>query len=280
MNFPAGYFRRAPAAAANTARSLCSGAAKTGWDPREEIHCYEDLDAAGRRKPMPAAPFPCSKPAAITRCSARPCPKNAFDWSRRPAPASACGGAPGSAPLGDQADQVGRNGDDGALQSACHRPGADAAARPSEHPVHWSPRPHCSKRRVSSAAPHTGTPSFQLRIEEDCFHCFHYERKTSGWNLCHPHQREGSFDQSASGGQLQKLIPCGARLSQFEDCRSAGASHPSSPARSCPRSHPALHVGLLRRVAYAPVAGSASPRRRIVRVRPSARRGASRPARG
>ncbi|MCZ2147649.1 MAG: hypothetical protein LC126_07725 [Bryobacterales bacterium] len=47
MHFPAGYFRRAPAAAANTARSLCSGAAKTGWDPREEIRCYEDLDKFG-----------------------------------------------------------------------------------------------------------------------------------------------------------------------------------------------------------------------------------------
>src|SRR5580704_6726302 len=83
------------------------------------------------------------------------------------------------------------------------------------------------------------------------------EGRIVGWYLCHSHQRRRrSAVQRASGAQLQELVGCGARLSQFENCRSARAPHPSSPTRSCPRSYLSLHADLLRGMAHAPESGA------------------------
>ena len=53
--------------------------------------------------------------------------------------------------LGHQADQDGRDGDDGALQAPRHRPGADAAEGARHASSACSPRRSCSKRCASAS---------------------------------------------------------------------------------------------------------------------------------
>ena len=105
---------------------------------------------------------------------------------------------------------------------------------------------------------------FDLRIEEDSFH---YKRKQA--NI----EREQSLDgiyvirtsvkaDALSGEQVvasyKSLSGSGKSLPQSQDRRPACAAHSSPAAGSRPRSHPALHAGLLRRMAHATVAGTAS----------------------
>ena len=99
---------------------------------------------------LPDDVFPQGRRLAVCRPD-RPAPPA----PRRRAPRAASRrhllhGRPRSA-LGDQADQDGRDGDDGALQAPRHRPGADAAQGARRRSSACSPRRSCSRRCASAS---------------------------------------------------------------------------------------------------------------------------------
>ncbi len=103
---------------------------------------------------------------------------------------------------------------------------------------------------------------FDTTIEEQSFsyrrkEADHRQRSGPGRDLCDPHQcaKAGPGDQR-NRRSIQESQSGRAGVSVYEERRSQGSSHPSSPGRTREESRLLVHAGLLRGMAHARSSGS------------------------